>query len=253
MVTPEDPAPRTGRSSEPVESLQSDGPGHANTSGQERPWQRTDAANAELFAILHGGRVRYDHRRGRWLVWAGDWWRPDETGEVRIMAKETARLRYQDAARIEDLKERTQEAGFALRSEDRYRLEAMLSQARSEPPIADADDRWDADPGLFGVTNGIVDLRTGFERNHLLEDHLIGVGHRALPCQCAASQRWMVVVGSSVRVILPPSVSLRHHPARPRVSWGHHLRRGRPDARAAGAATGGLGLPDRRVAQATAA
>ena len=40
-------------------------------------------------------------------------------------------------------------------SENRYRLEAMLTAARAEPPIADAGDRWDADPWLLGVANGV--------------------------------------------------------------------------------------------------
>jgi putative DNA primase/helicase len=164
MVTPEDPAPEV----EPaVDAASSGGGADAPVSrddiarGQPRPWQRTDAANGELFAQLYGHRVRFDHRRGHWLLWGGDWWRPDETGEVRIFAKEAARLRYEEATRIEDLRARTQEAGFAIRSENRYRLEAMLAQARSEPPIADAGDSWDADLWLFGVSNGIVDLRTG--------------------------------------------------------------------------------------------
>ena len=164
MVTPDDPAPEV----EPSDAAASSGDGaetpvsHDDVApGQDRPWQRTDAANGELFAQLYGHQVRYDHRRGRWLLWGGDWWRPDEIGEVRILAKEAARMRYEEATRIEDLARRTQEAGFAIRSENRYRLEAMLVQARSEPPIADAGDSWDSDPWLFGVGNGIVDLRTG--------------------------------------------------------------------------------------------
>jgi hypothetical protein len=164
MVTPEDPAPEA----EPAVDAASSGGGvDAPVSrddiarGQPRPWQRTDAANGELFAQLYGHRVRYDHRRGHWLLWGDDWWRPDEVGVVRILAKEAARLRYEEAADIEDLRQRTQEAGFAIQSENRYRLEAMLAQARSESPIADAGDSWDADPWLFGVSNGIVDLRTG--------------------------------------------------------------------------------------------
>ncbi len=43
-------------------------------------WPRTDTGNAELFAALFGDRLRYDHRRGRWLVWAGHWWQPDDNG-----------------------------------------------------------------------------------------------------------------------------------------------------------------------------
>jgi hypothetical protein len=44
----------------------------------EAPRNRTDAGNGEHFARLHGDRVRYDHRRKLWLVWADHWWRSDE-------------------------------------------------------------------------------------------------------------------------------------------------------------------------------
>ena len=125
---------------------------------------RTDAGNGEHFARLYGDRVRYDHRRKRWLVWAGHWWRDDDRGEVRLLAKKAARDRYQQALGITDLGERKREAGFAIGSENRQRIEAMLAAARSEPPITDPGDRWDADPWLLGVANGVVDLRSGESR-----------------------------------------------------------------------------------------
>jgi len=124
-------------------------------------FNRTDAGNGEHFARLYGERIRFDHRRGRWLLWAGQWWREDDHGAVRRLAKEAARVRYQAAPEIDDLRGRASEARFAIASENRQRLEAMLMAARSEPPIADAGNQWNADPWLLGVANGVVDLRTG--------------------------------------------------------------------------------------------
>ena len=124
-------------------------------------FRRTDAGNGEYFARLYGDRLRYDHRRGRWLVWADHWWRDDETRLVRRLAKEAARARYGQATIIADLRERADEARFAIGSENRQRIDAMLLAAQSEPPIADAGDRWDADTWLLGVANGVLDLRTG--------------------------------------------------------------------------------------------
>jgi len=204
MVTPEDPVP------EP--SVDATAGGHGadatvapgDTSDQARPWQRTDAANGELFAQLYGDRVRYDHRRGHWLLWGGDWWRPDEIGEVRILAKETARLRYEEATRIEDLARRAQEAGFAIKSENRYRLEAMLAQARSEPPIADAGDRWDADPWLFGVATGVVDLRTGTLRNGSPADRITNHTDIAFDADatCPRFERFLIEVFDGDRELI---------------------------------------------------
>ncbi len=133
---------------------------------------RTDAGNGEYFARLYGDRLRYDHRRGRWLVWAGHWWRDDETRSVRRLAKEAARQRYGGATEIADLRERADEARFAIGSENRQRIEAMLVAAQTEPPLADAGDRWDVDPWLLGVANGVVDLRTGTLRAGLPDDRI---------------------------------------------------------------------------------
>ena len=81
----------------------------------ERAFPRTDAGNGELFAHCHGDRVRYDHRRKRWLIWGGHWWRPDADAEVRRLAKATARKRYDAAAELfEELEERKRESTFAI-------------------------------------------------------------------------------------------------------------------------------------------
>jgi hypothetical protein len=98
---------------------------------EERIWRRTDAANGEYFARVDGDRVRFDHRRKRWLLWAGHWWRLDDTDEVRRLAKEAVRQRYRDALVIHDLKERRRESSFAISSENRSRLEARSGHTPS--------------------------------------------------------------------------------------------------------------------------
>lgn len=154
---PEDPAPIEG-SGVPGNDPPSDAP---EIPAATAAFNRTDAGNGEHFARLYGERIRFDHRRGRWFLWAGNWWREDDRGAVRRLAKEAARVRYQAAPAIDDLRSRTDEARFAIASENRQRIEAMLIAARSEPPIADAGDQWNAAPRLLGVANGVVNLRTG--------------------------------------------------------------------------------------------
>jgi putative DNA primase/helicase len=144
-----------------------------------RAFPRTDAGNAELLTALYGDRVRYDHRRRRWLSWQGEWWAPDVDSEVVRLAKETARRRYLDAASIDNLKEREAEANWAIASENRFRLEAALNLAKAELPIADAGDRWDADGSLLGVANGVIDLRTGQLRPGRRDDRI--TMHTAVP------------------------------------------------------------------------
>ena len=53
---------------------------------------------------------------------------------------------------------------FALAAESRRGIENLLALTRNIAPVADAGDSWDVDPWLLGVTNGVMDLRTGILR-----------------------------------------------------------------------------------------
>lgn len=133
---------------------------------------RTDTGSAELFAHLFGDRLRYDHRRGEWLVYGPHWWQRDQDGEVPRLAIEAARQRYVAALNIPDETERQAEAKFAIGSENRQKVEAMLAMARALKPIADNGDGWDADAYLMGAENGVIDLRTGELRAGVPEDRM---------------------------------------------------------------------------------
>ena len=50
---------------------------------------------------------------------------------------------------------------WAMRSEARTRLEAMLALAKVRRLPGGCGPAWDSDPWLLGVANGVVDLRTG--------------------------------------------------------------------------------------------
>jgi putative DNA primase/helicase len=124
----------------------------------------TDSGNAEMFAALYGENVRFDHKQGRWLGWDGERlrWCEDKTGRLRSLMKATARCRRQIAGNLPaDSDECKRQFGWALGSENLYRIDAALDLAKSEEPIRDDGQSWDSDPWLFGVANGIVDLHTG--------------------------------------------------------------------------------------------
>ena len=153
-------------------------PGSPPSNGHRPPpisprFPRTDSGNGELFAWLYGDRLRYDHRRKRWLLWIDHWWKPDVDEEVLRLAKGATRRRYQAAPDLfEDPDELKAEAKWAISSESRMRLEAMLALAQAERPIADSGEGWDADPWLLGVVNGVVDLRTGALRDGRPDDRI---------------------------------------------------------------------------------
>lgn len=73
------------------------------------------------------------------------------------LAKRAARERYLAASKADDLEGRK----WAFGSESKGRVESALFFARSEAPITDPGDGWDADPLLFGCENGVVELATG--------------------------------------------------------------------------------------------
>lgn len=137
-----------------------------------RDFALTDSGNAEYFAALYGKDLRYDHRRARWLVWTGHRYQPDVDAAVYRRAKAAIRRRLQDASRLEDSEARARLAKWAISSESRGRLDALIYLARAEYPIADAGDRWDSHTMLLGVPNGTVELRVGALRPGRREDRI---------------------------------------------------------------------------------
>lgn len=144
----------------------------ADPGNQDAVFNRTDAGNAEYFTNLNSNRLRYDHKRKRWLEWVNHYWREDTDGQVMRLALKAVRHRYNKATRIDDPKERENEACHAIRSEQRPKLEAISAIAKDLYPIADSGDNWDSDPWLFCVKNGVIDLRDGTLRDGKPEDRI---------------------------------------------------------------------------------
>ena len=124
-------------------------------------FHRTDVGNAELFCELYGDQVRFDHRRGASFVWGQHHWREDGDGQVYRLAVQAARRRHQRALSIADLAECKAESAFAIQSENRKRLEALLHVANRLRPIATSGDAWNRNPLLLGVANGVIELESG--------------------------------------------------------------------------------------------
>lgn len=123
-----------------------------------------DTGNAERFNSQHGDKVRYDHTRGKWLLYNRQYWEADETGQVDQLAKVTVRSLYDEAARAAaagndnlaaELSKSARTSGSASKRA------AMLTLVKSEPPIAITHKELNRDPYLVACTNGTIDLRTG--------------------------------------------------------------------------------------------
>lgn len=163
----------------------------------------TDLGNCLRFVEQHKDDVRY-HPTQNWLVWDGRRWARDQDGAVLRKAKETVLSLYDEAKaelqRAVGALEAAQAAAaggeadaaakralekvatayknaknrlaWAVRSQSRGRLEAMVSEALagSEVAIVVQPADLDRDPWLLNVGNGTLDLRTGELRPHRRED-----------------------------------------------------------------------------------
>jgi putative DNA primase/helicase len=138
---------------------------------------RTDTGNANLLANITDGNLRFVPDLRLWLWWDGSRWLADEHGTATHAAALRVAQHYH--AEAADLKERAGRAG--LSDEDRKRIaststsvekwathcrnkraiDAMLSLASHAPALTVRSEELDRDPWLFGVANGVVDLRTG--------------------------------------------------------------------------------------------
>jgi len=142
------------------------------------PYPCTDLGNAERFAACHGDSVKFDAANRCWRVWDGRRWAADSSLRVFKLAAQTARNIMQEAASASapatkdshDIRKSL--ADWAIKSESRDRLAAMIEVAKSQDGIAMDASSFDADIMLFNCLNGTIDLKTGILRPHKKSDLL---------------------------------------------------------------------------------
>ena len=151
----------------------------------------TEAGDAELFAMVYAEQVRYDHRRGRWLILDdhSGIWLPDHTGSITPLALDAVRMRQTIATKITDSDRRQKALSWTSKGESRARLTNLLALAQDLAPISDVGDQWDAVPHLLGTPDGVVDLSTG-ELRRALPDERITMHTSASYDPDASSDLW---------------------------------------------------------------
>ncbi|MGO9813435.1 MAG: phage/plasmid primase, P4 family [Isosphaeraceae bacterium] len=161
-------------------------PGHEDG---DSPINHTELGNARRLVQLFGHRLRFCKQLGYWLIFDGTRWCPDQTGEVWRCAKATVRSLAKEAAKMTDGGERKMMLAWAIKSEEKKKIQAMIDLAWSEPGIAIIPDDLDRDPWLLNCPNGTVDLRTGNLRAHRAEDLITKITRKAYRPE-ASRERW---------------------------------------------------------------
>ncbi|MFC1491825.1 phage/plasmid primase, P4 family [Nitrospinota bacterium] len=133
----------------------------------------TDVGNAARFVHRHGDDLRWVPELKKWLHYDGVHWQIDSDGESQRRAKETAASIYIEAAKTTSDELQKRIASCARRANSLSGLDAIVGLAKSEPGITIPLQRFDADPMLFGVANGVIDLRTGTIRPARCEDYIL--------------------------------------------------------------------------------
>lgn len=161
-------------------------PSSQSTYPTSTSYPKTDLGNADYFADLFGGVLRYDQSRKRWLVWRGHRWEPDALKKAEEAAQTAARKRLLDAVSLpagngKDAQGqqdpvthyRSEAIKWAVKSEDRFKIEAVLALAQKKSSISvQTSEGWDDNPWLLGVPNGVIDLQRGHLRSGKQEDHI---------------------------------------------------------------------------------
>ncbi len=122
---------------------------------------RSEYGYARRLVHVYGGQLRYVAAWRRWLVWDGQRWSQDTTGQASRWMKVIARRVTDDAMALEDGKERQAEVSLARRGESSSGVAGALNLASTEEGIVVTPDDLDADPFLVNCPNGVLDLRTG--------------------------------------------------------------------------------------------
>lgn len=129
--------------------------------GEEIPGitKLTDTGNAERFGKMFKNKLQYCKQMGKWLVWNGKIWSPDESDQMFSYAKKCVRSMHHIAASIDDVDFRKSVTKFANSSESLKNIKAMITIAQGELPVSLG--QLDGNKWMLNCKNGTIDLKTG--------------------------------------------------------------------------------------------
>lgn len=123
------------------------------------PLDFTEEALALEFSARYAEDLRFCAAWGRWLMWEGRYWKPDETLRAFDLSRGTCRAASNRAlARIENVKAAARMAAALASAKTVAAVERL---AKADRRHAATVEQWDSDEWLLNTPDGIVDLATG--------------------------------------------------------------------------------------------
>lgn len=135
--------------------------------GNDNGVLETDTQNAEKFIEKYKNIIRFCNNRDEWYIWDGTRWHIDEKDIVSEFAIKVILDMYKTASTLTDKKERKRLVKWAMKSENKSRIDAMINLAkRINPDIKILSTELDSDPFLLNCKNGTLDLRNLILKKH---------------------------------------------------------------------------------------
>lgn len=133
-------------------------------------YPRTDAGFAEMLSTLYLGQVRYEHTSGSWYLWRDSYWERDLKQAVYQACIFASRQLLEAAGTIDDEDARISAVRYALKTQNKPKIDAALSLVRSFSSIATVHNEWDTRPDILACLNGTLNLETGDIRESSADD-----------------------------------------------------------------------------------
>lgn len=132
----------------------------------------TDMGNARRLVDRFGVAIAYTPDLG-YKIWAEGYWKLDKEGlYVQEIAKKIPSVVQSEIADLGEDEDPKMHTRWEKASRANARIKAAIEGAKSDPRIHVEIDKWDKDPELFGVANGVVNLRTGELVNNAPSMHI---------------------------------------------------------------------------------
>ena len=138
-------------------------PDAISTSEGGQPGKRSlsDIGNGRRIVDSFGSSIRYTPGIG-WFIWDGQYWRPDaEDLGMKELSKRIPTIVASEVRNYDDQDKRNEVLKWANQAKSNSRLNAAIESAISDERIVVPVESWDSDEYLLGVSNGVINLRTG--------------------------------------------------------------------------------------------